>query len=96
MPLLDKAAGRARKRETLRAYEGNLLKRDRGIGEKSIRTSREAAERPYKKRMECDQAKMISRRLEEELTTARGVEVSAIDRRKRRGGMHKRADLQGG
>jgi hypothetical protein len=24
------------------------------------RTSRETAERPYKKRMECDQAKMIS------------------------------------
>jgi hypothetical protein len=33
-------------------------------------TSREAAKRPYKKRMECDQAKMISRRLKEVLATA--------------------------
>jgi hypothetical protein len=36
----------------------------RGTGKKMmmkiIRTSRETAERPYKKRMECDQAKMIS------------------------------------
>src|ERR1700761_4282410 len=59
MPLLDKAARRARKRESLRTCGGKPLKRGRQNREIGIRSSRETAERPYKKRMECDQAKMI-------------------------------------
>jgi len=54
------------------------MKRAGGLGPICVRTSHETAKRPYKKRMECDQAKMISRRLKEELTTARGANVRYI------------------
>jgi hypothetical protein len=46
-----------------------------------ILTSREAAKRPYKKRMECDQAKMISRRLKEVLATAKRRQLYQRDTR---------------
>jgi len=63
------------------------------LRDKGIPTSRETALRPYKKRMECDQAKMISRRLEEELTTAREVGSRTIPSARAR---QKRAKEKGG